>query len=64
MLTASIDFGDGTEIKGKTAMLQKVDSLCSAGTYTVTATMKHTTSGVSNDTTLAITVHPAYGIFK
>jgi len=58
------DFGDGTEIKGKTATSLVQHLYASAGTYTVTATMKHTTSGVSNDTTLAITVHPAYGIFK
>ncbi|MGI5974535.1 MAG: T9SS type A sorting domain-containing protein [Paludibacter sp.] len=58
------DFGDGTEIKGKTATSLVQHFYASAGAYTVTATMKHAASGVSNDTTFAITVHPAYGTFE
>lgn len=58
------NFGDGTEIEGKAATGVVQHFYASAGTYTITATMKHVASGVSNDTTFAITVHPSYGSFE
>ncbi|HPX76619.1 MAG TPA: T9SS type A sorting domain-containing protein [Bacteroidales bacterium] len=58
------NFGDGTEIEGKVATGAVQHFYASAGTYTITATMKHVASGVSNDTTFAITVHPSYGSFE
>ena len=58
------NFGDGTPVEGKTATSAVQHFYASAGAYTVTATMKHAASSVSNDTTFAITVHPAYGTFE
>ncbi|HOF16155.1 MAG TPA: T9SS type A sorting domain-containing protein [Bacteroidales bacterium] len=58
------NFGDGTEIEGKTATSFIQHFYDSAGTYTITATMKHVASGVSKDTTFVTTVHPSYGTFE
>ncbi|MGI6718965.1 MAG: PKD domain-containing protein [Bacteroidales bacterium] len=54
------NFGDGTPIEGKTPETLIQHLYDSEGTYNITATMKHLASGVTNDTTFAITVYPNY----